>query len=277
VSDALLVATGVSKWYPQPRRRPFGRRQRRVVLDGVDLAVGEGERVAVVGASGAGKSTLLRLLLAVEAPDSGTISFRGRRVLPDRPSRMRWFRREVQFVAQDPYGSLSPRMTVAEIVREPLRCLDIPGDHARRVADLLAAVHLDPALAARRSTELSGGQRQRVAVARALAPQPAVLVADEPVSALDASVLVTVLDLLREVSAGTGAALVLVAHHLGAVRRACTRLVVLDNGRVVETGPVDEVFQAPRASITRALLDAVPRLPRGPAAADPRSLPRHRW
>jgi peptide/nickel transport system ATP-binding protein len=257
VSEALLVAAGVSKWYPQPGRR--GRR--RAVLDGVDLAVGAGERVAVVGASGAGKSTLLRLLLAIETPDAGTISFRGRRVLPDRPSRLRWFRREVQFVAQDPYGSLSPRMTVAEIVREPLRCLDVPGDHARRVAELLAAVHLDPALADRRSTELSGGQRQRVAVARALAPRPAVLVTDEPVSALDASVLVTVLDLLREVSAGTGAALVLVAHHLAAVRRACTRVVVLDNGRVVETGPVDEVFRTPRTPVTRALLDAVPRLP----------------
>ena len=267
MSGALLVATGVSKWYPQPRRRPFGRGQRGAALDGVDLAVGAGERVAIVGASGAGKSTLLRLLLAVEAPDAGTISFRGRRVLPDRPSRMRWFRREVQFVAQDPYGSLSPRMTVAEIIREPLQCLDVPGDHARRVAELLAAVHLDPACASRRSTELSGGQRQRVAVARALAPRPTVLVADEPVSALDAAVLVTVLDLLREVSAGTGAALVLVAHHLAAVRRACTRVVVLDDGRVAETGPVDEVFQAPRSSTTRALLAAVPRLPRGLAAA----------
>lgn len=260
MSDALLVAAGVAKSYPRPRRRPFGRGRRAAVLDGVDLAVGPGERVAVVGASGAGKSTLLRLLLGVEAPDAGAIYFRGRRVLPDRPSRMRWFRREVQFVAQDPYGSLSPRMTVAEIIREPLHCLRVPGDHARRVADLLAAVHLDPALASRRSTELSGGQRQRVAVARALAPRPAVLVADEPVSALDASVLVTVLDLMRAASAGTGAALVLVAHHLGAVRRTCTRVVVLDSGRVVETGPVDDVFRAPRTSTTRALLDAVPRL-----------------
>lgn len=264
MSEALLVAAGVSKGYPGPRRRPFGRARRDVVLDGVDLAVGAGERVAVVGASGAGKSTLLRLLLAVEAPDAGVISFRGRRVLPDRPSRMHWFRREVQFVAQDPYGSLSPRMTVAEIVREPLQCLRVPGDHARRVAELLAAVHLDPACASRRSTELSGGQRQRVAVARALAPRPAVLVADEPVSALDASVLVTVLELLREVCAGTGAALVLVAHHLAAVRRACTRVVVLEHGRVVETGPVDQVFRAPRTSTTRALLDAVPHLPLPP-------------
>jgi peptide/nickel transport system ATP-binding protein len=230
-------------------------------LDGVDLHVAAGERVGVVGCSGAGKSTLLRVLLALEAPDLGQVLLRGRPVQPGRAGRLRWFRRQVQYVAQDVSGALSQRMTVADIVREPLTCLAVPGDHERRVDELLAAVRLDPALRHRHPAELSGGQRQRVAVARALAPAPAVLLADEPVSALDAPVRVAILDLFREVSTATGTALVLVAHDLPAVRRSCDRVVVLQEGRVVEAGPVPQIFADPQAPATRALLDAVLRLP----------------
>jgi peptide/nickel transport system ATP-binding protein len=233
----------------------------RTALDGVDLCVSAGERVGVVGCSGAGKSTLLRLLLALEAPDAGEVRLRGRIVHPWRAGRLRWFRREVQYVSQDVYGALSPRLSIAEIVREPLHCLAVPGDHDRRVNDVLAAVQLAPALRDRRPGTLSGGQRQRVAVARALAPEPTVLLADEPVSALDAPVRVAILDLLRDVSVATGAALVLVAHDLPAVRHTCDRVVVLHGGRVVEAGPVRQIFDDPRAPATRALLDAVPCLP----------------
>ncbi len=261
MSDVVLSGSGLTRRYPLPRRHLLDRRSLRTVVDGVDLTVSAGDRVGVVGGSGAGKSTLLRLLLAVEAPDAGEVRLRGRPVRPRRAGRLRWFRREVQYVPQDAYGALSPRMTVAEIVREPLSCLAVPGDHDRRVDELLAAVHLDPALRDRRPGALSGGQRQRVAVARALAPAPTVLLADEPVSALDAPVRVAVLDLLREVSTATGAALVLVAHDLPAVRRTCERVVVLHDGRVVEAGPVAQVFGDPRASATRALLEAVPCLP----------------
>ena len=253
----LLTATGVTKRYPLVRRHPFGRRSVRTVLDAVDLAVSAGERVGIVGGSGAGKSTLLRLLLAVEAPDAGQVRFRGRPVRPARPGRLRWFRREVQFVSQDPYGALSPRMTVRDIIEEPLRCLRVPGDHDRRVAELLRAVHLDPALGASRPSTLSGGQRQRVALARALAPRPTVLVADEPVGALDAPVRMAVLDLLREVTAGAASALVLVAHDLAAVRRVCTRVVVLEQGRVVESGPVYQVIPAPGSAAPSGLIRAV--------------------
>ncbi len=257
----LLTATAVTKCYPSARRYPFGRRPVRTVLDAVDLAVSAGERLGIVGGSGAGKSTLLRLLLAVEAPDAGQVRFRGRRLRPAGPGRLRWFRREVQFVSQDPYAAFSPRMTVADIIREPLHCLRVPGDHPRRVAELLRAVQLDPALGSRLPSTLSGGQRQRVALARALAPRPTVLVADEPISALDAPVRVAVLDLLRETTVAAGSALVLVAHDLAAVRRACTRVMVLDQGRVVESGSLDQVFRAPRSAVTRGLISAVPTLP----------------
>ncbi|MDI6102694.1 ATP-binding cassette domain-containing protein [Actinoplanes sp. NEAU-A12] len=259
----LLTAAGVTKRYPAARRHPLGRRPVRTVLDAVDLAVSAGERLGIVGGSGAGKSTLLRLLLAVEAPDAGEVRFRGRLLRPAAPGRLRWFRREVQFVAQDPYAAFSPRMTVRDVVSEPLRCLRVPGDHPRRIDESLRAVQLDPALASRLPSTLSGGQRQRLALARALAPRPAVLVADEPISALDAPVRVAVLDLLREVTVATGSALVLVAHDLAAVRRACTRVVVLDQGRVVESGPVDQVFRTPRSAAARNLIEAIPRLPSG--------------
>jgi peptide/nickel transport system ATP-binding protein len=261
MSEDLLVGSGLTRRYRLPPRHPLGRRAVRTALHGVDLCVSAGERVGVVGGSGAGKSTLLRLLLALEAPDAGEVRLRGRIVHPQRAGRLRWFRREVQYVSQDAYGALSPRMSIAEIIREPLQCLAVPGDHDRRVDELLAAVRLDPTLRRRRPGELSGGQRQRVAVARALAAAPAVLLADEPVSALDAPVRVAILDLLRDLSADTGAALVLVAHDLPAVRRTCDRVLVLQGGRVVESGPVRQIFDDPRAPATRALLDAVPLLP----------------
>jgi peptide/nickel transport system ATP-binding protein len=256
----VLTGSRLSRRYRRPRH-PLDRRSVCTALDSVDLCVSAGERVGVVGGSGAGKSTLLRLLLALEAPDAGEVRLRDRLVRPQRAGRLRWFRRQVQYVSQDFYGALSPRMTVAEIVREPLACLAVPGDHDRRVDELLVAVCLDPALRDRRPGTLSGGQRQRVAVARALAPAPAVLLADEPVSALDAPVRVAILDLLRGVSTATGAALVLVSHDLPAVRRTCDRVVVLEDGRVVEAGPVRQIFDDPQAPATRALLDAVPALP----------------
>jgi peptide/nickel transport system ATP-binding protein len=246
----VLTATGLTKSY---RSRP--------VLDGVDLTVRAGDRLGVLGASGAGKSTLLRLLLAVEAPDHGEIRFHDRPVRPGRPATLAWFRRAVQLVPQDPYGSLSPRMTVAEIIAEPLVCLRVPGDHESRVRELLAAVELDPALAGRNPAALSGGQRQRVAVARALAPEPELLIADEPVSALDATVRVTVLDLLRDVSERAGTALVMVSHDVAAVRRICTSVAVLHQGRLAESGCTEDVLERPGSEATRELLAAVPRLP----------------
>lgn len=219
-----------------------------------------GERVGIVGESGCGKSTLLRLLLALEAPDAGTVHYRDRPVRPDRADRLRWFRSEVQMIPQDPWSSLNPRMRVGDAVAEPLRCLRIPGERDERVAEVLRTVGLEPEMATRRPGELSGGQRQRIAIARALAPSPRFLLADEPVTALDASVRSRVLHFLRELVEREGLGLLLVTHDLAVVRQLCDRVLVMRAGEIVERGSTGEIFGAPRHDYTRTLLSSVPRL-----------------
>ncbi|WP_299951568.1 ABC transporter ATP-binding protein [uncultured Modestobacter sp.] len=247
----LLAARGLTRRY---------RGSDAPALDGVALVVGAGRRVAVVGESGAGKSTLTRLLLGLERPDAGEVTYRGRPVHPGRPRSLHWFRRAVQVVPQDTGRSLNPRMRVGDAVAEPLRCLRVAGDHRARVAELLLAVGLDPDAATRLPHEFSGGQRQRIALARALAPRPEVLIADEPVSALDAAVRLQVVDLLREIGDAEGVALLVVSHDLGVVSALCSDVVVLAGGRVVEAGPVDRVLTDPASREARALVTAVPRL-----------------
>ncbi|WP_372452248.1 ABC transporter ATP-binding protein [Saccharothrix obliqua] len=254
----MLAATGLHRSFRLPRRRVFERAPRRHAVRDVSLSLAEGGRLGVVGESGSGKSTLVRLLLGLDRPDAGDVRYRGR-VVAGRD--LTWFRREVQVVLQDPYGSLNPRHVVREIVAEPLACLAVPGDHDRRVAEVLAAVGLDPDVVTRYPHEFSGGQRQRIALARALAPNPRVLVADEPFAALDASVRARVVDLVAGLCDRFGLSLVLVSHDIGVVRRLCDRLLVLADGEVVESGPAEEVLHAPRHPRTRALVDAVPRLP----------------
>jgi len=229
-------------------------------LDGVTLRVESGRSVGIVGESGSGKSTLLRLLLGLDSPTSGTSTFRGEQL--DRRDRglLRRLRRDVQVVFQDPRSSLDPRMSVGAAVAEPLRSLKIPGDHRARVVEVLAAVGLDPEVAGRYPAQFSGGQRQRIAIARALAPSPSVLIADEPVSALDVSVRAQVVGLLDRLRAEQGLTLVLVSHDIGIVGRLCEETVVLHHGRVVEQGPTARVLADPAEAYTRRLLDAVPRL-----------------
>ena len=246
----LLEARGLTRRYRD-----------QVALDDVSLQLDAGERVAVVGESGSGKSTLARLLLALDTPDAGALSLDGRPVHPGSARSLRWFRRRVQTVPQDPGRSFNPRMRVGEAVAEPLACLQVHGDHTARVAELLVAVGLEPDAARRWPHEFSGGQRQRLAIARALAPRPDVLVADEPVSALDVVVRLQVVELLAQLSAAEGLALVVVSHDLGVVQHLCDRVLVLDAGRVVEQGPVPEVFGRPEHPVTARLLDAVPVLP----------------
>ena len=248
MSEALLAGTGLTRRYP---------RTAAPALHDVDVALHAGRRLGVVGESGAGKSTLTRLLLGLERPDAGTVTHRGQPVVPGRPRSLRAFRRAVQLVPQDPGRSLDPRMRVGRAIAEPLRCLQVPGDHAARVTELLAAVGLDADAAGRLPHEFSGGQRQRIALARALAPRPEVLVADEPVSALDAAVRLQVVQLLQEVE---GVALLVVSHDLGVVAALCSDVLVLAAGRVVESGPVEQVLGAPRSAPARALVEAAPRL-----------------
>ncbi|MEV5686696.1 MULTISPECIES: ABC transporter ATP-binding protein [unclassified Streptomyces] len=229
-------------------------------LDGVSLTLAAGETLGIVGESGSGKSTLARVLAHAHRPDGGTVRLRGADVT--RPSRreLHAVRRQVQMVFQDPYASLNPRMTVGEIVAEPLIAFGLGGREEReeRVAELLRRAGLDPAVADRHPRSFSGGQRQRIGIARALAPEPSVLICDEPVSALDVSVQAQIVGLLTDLQRDLGLALVFIAHDLAVVRQVSHRIAVMHRGRIVESGSADEVCEHPRDPYTRALLAAVP-------------------
>jgi peptide/nickel transport system ATP-binding protein len=252
VTEPILAGRQLTRRFPG---RPHP------ALDGVDIAVRPGVGLGIVGESGAGKTTLLRLLLGVDRPSAGEVHFAGRPV--DR-ARRREFRRQVQVVFQDPRSSLNPRMSVASIVGEPLRSLRIGRDRAaraERVAQVLTAVGLRPDDGRRYPHEFSGGQRQRIAIARALAPAPRVLLADEPVSALDVSVRLQIVELLQELVERLGLTLVLVSHDLAIVSQLCQQVLVMRHGRVVESGATADVLTRPVDAYTRALLAAIPRLP----------------
>ncbi len=261
MTDALLAAEEVHRVYRLPRSSLLGPRAERHALAGVSLAVAAGETLGIVGESGSGKSTLARILLGLDRATSGVVTFDGRPVAPGRPHELRWFRRDVQIVFQDPLSSLDPRMTVTDIVAEPLVGLAVPGPRDARIVEVLSSVGIDPDTRHRYPHEFSGGQQQRIAIARALAPHPKVLVADEPVSSLDVSVRAQILDLLQSLVRQFRLTLVLVSHDLGVIHSLCDRVLVLHEGRVVEQGRTAEVFAAPADPYTRRLLAAVPRLP----------------
>jgi ABC-type glutathione transport system ATPase component len=236
------------------------------VLRGVSVAVGPGASLGLVGESGAGKSTLAQVLLGLRPPTAGRVLFRGEPLRLDSRAHRTAFRRAVQTVFQDPYSSLDPRMTVGRSIAEPLaslRTAEASGERRRdRVAALLEAVGLPADAATRYPSAFSGGQRQRIAIARALAPDPAVLVADEPVSALDMSVRIQIVELLRDLAAARGLSLVLVSHDLSVVAALCENIAVLHAGAVVEQGPTRDVLASPEAAYTRRLIASIPRLPR---------------
>jgi peptide/nickel transport system ATP-binding protein len=261
VTGPLLVADGVHRTFRLPRTSLLGPRGERRALRGVDLAVEPGGSIGIVGESGSGKSTLVRILLGLDRATAGEVRFRGAPIAPGAPRRLRSFRREAQVVLQDPLSSLDPRMTVDSIIREPLVCLGVEGDHHRRVREVLGAVGLEPSMRTRYPHEFSGGQQQRIAIARAIAPRPTILVGDEPVSALDVTVRIQILDLLRQLADQYALSLVLVSHDLGVVRYLCDDVVVLRDGEIVERGASADVFRAPSHPYTAALLRAVPRLP----------------
>jgi ABC-type glutathione transport system ATPase component len=243
-------------------------------LSGVTLDVAAGDRLGIVGESGSGKTTLARMLVGLDRPTSGAIRFEGTDVGTLADAGLRELRRAVQIVFQDPMGSLDPRMTVHQIVKEPLHGLRVPGNHEARVVELLDAVGLPRAAAGRYPHQFSGGQRQRIAIARALAPRPRVLVADEPVSALDVSVRAQVLNLFMDLADEFSLTLVFVSHDLSVVRFLCDRVAVLHHGRLVEEGRTDDVYDRPRHEYTRTLLAAVPTLEGGlPDVADDAPLP----
>ena len=230
-------------------------------LEDVSLSVAAGESTALVGCSGSGKSTLLRTLLALQSPRAGTVELDGSPIRPGSASSLRWYRRLVQFVPQNPAGSLDPRMTVHQLLLEPLKQLQVRGDHHLIVRETLERVELGPGHLGRRPRDLSGGQNQRVAIARALVSSPRILLADEPVSGLDLPLRNTVLTVLDRLVRRDGLGLLFVSHDLAAVAQLCPRTIVLSAGRIVEQGPTSEVLVRPRHSSTGELIASVPRLP----------------
>ncbi|MFI7445117.1 ATP-binding cassette domain-containing protein [Nonomuraea indica] len=256
--DPLIEARDVTRVYRRPRTSLTRPGEAVHALKGVSLTVRRGERHGIVGESGSGKSTLLRLLCALDRPTGGSIRFDGQEItgLPER--RLAFLRRDLQIVFQDPMSSLDPRMRVRDIVAEPLVALGRPV--GGRVAELLEEVGLPASAADRYPHQFSGGQRQRIAIARALAPRPTVLVADEPVSALDVSVRGQILNLLADLVDEHGLTLVFVSHDLAVVRHVCETVAVMNGGEIVETGPVDDVWARPAHPYTRTLLQAVPTL-----------------
>ena len=229
-------------------------------VDGIDLDVAPGEAVGIVGESGCGKSTAARAMLRLIEPDAGSIRFAGSDVRAARGRALIALRRQMQMVFQDPYASLNPRRSIGQTLAEPLIVHGLAGRRAawEAAAALLEEVGLAAALLRRYPHEFSGGQRQRIGIARALALRPSLLVADEPVSALDVSVQAQILLLLRALQARRGLAFVFVSHDLAVVRWFCARVAVMYLGRIVEHGPVDAVFAAPRHPYTRLLRAAVP-------------------
>jgi peptide/nickel transport system ATP-binding protein len=254
VDDVVLRFEGVTK--------DFGTRHPVRVLDDLTLDVHRGRTLALVGESGSGKTTALRIAMGLEKPTGGRVLFDGVDVASSDRKALRALRRRFQFVHQNPFAALDPRFSIRDLVAEPLESFGI-GDRASRTATvtkLLDQVALPASYLGRRSAELSGGQRQRVAIARALALEPELLLLDEPVSALDVSVQAQILDLLVDLQRELGLTYVLVSHDLAVVAEVSHQLAVLDGGRIVESGPTEQVFAQPEHPLTRALLEAVPGL-----------------
>jgi oligopeptide/dipeptide ABC transporter ATP-binding protein len=243
------------------RRSIFGRPTAFVnAVDGVSFAVEAGKTLAVVGESGCGKSTVSRLALRLIEPDAGSIRFEGRDLVAMDAGQLRRFRREAQIIFQDPYASLNPRMTVNQILSEPLALHDLapPAQRRARVEELLRLVGLEPRHARRYPHEFSGGQRQRIAIARALAVEPKLIICDEPVSALDVSIRSQILNLLRDLQQRLGLAYIFVSHDLAVVKHIADHVAVMNLGRIVETAEAEALFAAPRHPYSRALLSAIP-------------------
>ncbi|MGH7058393.1 MAG: oligopeptide/dipeptide ABC transporter ATP-binding protein, partial [Acetobacteraceae bacterium] len=240
--------------------RGVGRRAPLRAVDRVSLEVARGEIVGIVGESGSGKSTLARLIVGLLAPAEGEIIFGGAALSSAR--RPAGLRRRIQMVFQDPFSSLDPRMSVGQQLAEILRVHAIVPRRRTEEAcrALLVQVHLPPELMDARPRQMSGGQRQRVAIARSLAVRPELLVADEPVSALDVSVQAGIIHLFAELRSTLGLTLLFIAHDLAVVRHLCDRIAVMYMGRIVESGATEAIFRAPRHPYTRALLTAIPRL-----------------
>ncbi|MFO1303810.1 MAG: ABC transporter ATP-binding protein [Burkholderiales bacterium] len=259
--EAVLEIRDLVKHFPVPKETLFAKQQVVHAVDGVDLTVFRGETVGLVGESGCGKSTLARLIARIHEPDSGSIKFEGREIAKATPAELRPLRRKLQMIFQDPYASLNPRMTVAQILGEPIRFHGLAADEKAlqtRVAELLNLVNLPQSAAAKYPHEFSGGQRQRISIARALAVSPDLIVADEPISSLDVNIQAQIINLLIDLQERLGLTYLFIAHDLAVVRHISNRIVVLYLGKVMEIASSAALFEAPLHPYTRSLISAVP-------------------
>ncbi len=274
----LIEAENLARHY-RVRRGPFAGKATLKALDGVSFTLDSGHTLAVVGESGCGKTTLARLLTLIEPPTAGRLRIRGRDVSGADKEELKKLRRTVQIVFQDPYGSLNPRKTVGAILEEPLviNTTMSRDERAQAAGEMMARVGLRPEHYARYQHRFSGGQRQRIAIARALMLRPGVVIADEPVSALDVSIQAQVLNLLLDLQEEFDLAYLFISHDLSVVRHIAAEVLVMYLGRPVEHGTADAVFSAPRHPYTRALLASTPhvdpseRRPRVPLTGEPPS------
>ena len=265
-TSPVVETSDLKRHYTLPRESLFRPPEVVKAVDGVDFAIQRGRSFGVVGESGSGKSTLARLIMALETPTAGTVRINGVDLNGLPASELQAMRRDFQMVFQDPYGSLDPRHKVGRIVAEPLDALvaDVrKSERADRIVATLESVGLRAADRDKYPHEFSGGQRQRIAIARALITRPALIVADEPVSALDVSVQAQVLNLMKDLQAEFGVTYMLISHDLSVVEYVCDEVAVMYRGRIVEQAMTDELFRAPQHDYTRALLDAVPQIGRG--------------
>ncbi len=275
----LLEVSDLGKRYALPRDRLLGPAPQLQALEGVSFTLTRGRSLGVVGESGCGKSTLARLVMALESPSAGWVRLLGQDLHRLGHAELRAARAQFQMVFQDPYSSLDPRLTVARSVGEPLEMQSkgpagkrqdltpavTPAERMRRIGEALDAVGLRASDGAKYPHEFSGGQRQRIAIARALVTRPALIVADEPVSALDVSVQAQVLNLMQDLQEQLGLSYLFISHDLAVVDLVCDEVLVLQAGRVVERGDPDTLFRQPRHPYTRRLIDAVPSMEPPPA------------
>ena len=259
--DPLLEVRDLTKHFAPHGSMLTGRGAKIRAVDGVSLTLGAGEALGLVGESGSGKSTLGRAILQLDPPTSGSVRFRGQELVGLSDRTMRPYRRHMQMIFQDPYASLNPRMTVEQIIAEPLvvhRLAKTADDRRKRVAELLDIVHLPKSAMKRYPREFSGGQRQRVGIARALAVQPELIIADEAVSALDVSIQAQIVNLFAELRAQFNIALIFIAHDLAVVRQIADRVAVMYLGHLMETADCDALYREPLHPYTKALIDAAP-------------------
>jgi len=261
VSDVLLQVTDLQKYFPIRDGLLIERTVDYVrAVDGVSFEIPEGQTLGLVGESGSGKSTTGYCIIQLLQPTGGSIRFMGKELTELGRSDLRRTRRDMQIVFQDPYSSLDPRMTVGDIVAEPLKIHGVDTRRGRqaKVRELLDVVGFNPGFTNRYPHEFSGGQRQRIGIARALALNPKLIVCDEPVSALDVSIQAQIINLLKDLQHDFGLTYLFIAHDLAVVRSMSDRIAVMNKGQIVELGPAEQVYTNPQEDYTKALLSAVP-------------------